>query len=230
MRKIFIALFLLFALMSQAQTTDMPFNGVITDVYGMPAKRARVYVKNANTYALTDKYGRFGLTNVAPDDTIKVKYGGRIYVIPVDGMKSIRLRLADQQNFSVAEDLALVNAGFYYVKKRERTTSSSFISGEDLVRSGRTDLLEALRGKVPGLQIFNTPEYGGQTTSNIRGLTSINGPVEPLYIVDGVIVESLTDINVFSVDHVEVIKDANIYGAQGGNGAIVVYTKHGKNY
>ena len=50
-----------------------------------------------------------------------------------------------------------------------------------------------------------------------------------LYIVDGVIVESLFGFNVYAVDHVEILKEANIYGAQGGNGAIVVYTKRGGN-
>lgn len=224
MKKTLLALLLPLSLMSQAQTTDVPFNGVITDVNGVPAKRARVYVKDANTYALTDKKGRFGLTNVAPNDTIKVKYSGRIYAIPVEGKKSIRLRLADQQSYLAEEDQELIGYGYYYVKTRERTSSSSSISGEELVRTGRVDLIEALRGKVPGLTFTNDGK------ANIRASVSIDmDNTEPIYVVDGVIVGNLSGINVYVVDHVDVLKDANMYGAQGGNGAIVVYTKKGKN-
>lgn len=228
MKRIFFAMLLPLAFVSQAQTTDVPFNGVITDVSGMPAKRARVYVKDPNTYALTDKQGRFGLTNVLPNDTLKVRYGGKTYIVPVDGMKSIKLRLADQQSYAAVEDQELIGYGYYYVKKRERTTSSSSISGEELVKTGRVDLVEALRGKVPGLS-FSHSDFGESSKANIRGAVSIDGPTEPIYIVDGVQVETLSGITVFIVDHVDILKDANIYGAQGGNGAIVVYTKKGKN-
>ena len=70
-------------------------------------------------------------------------------------------------------------------------------------------------------------EFGEGSRANIRNSASISGNTDALYVVDGVIVESLFGINVYAVDHVEILKDANIYGAQGGNGAIVVYTRRG---
>lgn len=86
---------------------------------------------------------------------------------------------------------------------------------------GRSSLLECLRGQVAGLNI------GPDGKANIRGINSLNAPQDPLYLVDDVQVESLDFVNVYDVDHVEVMKDASIYGAQGANGAILVYTKRG---
>jgi|GEM_PF-52594 len=227
MRKLLIILILMpFASISQTATQSVPFNGVIIDIHNTPIKRARVYTTNANYYALTDKQGKFGLTNVAADDTIHVKYKGKMYIIPVDGMKGMRIRLADQTVASVEYDEQLVSVGYGFVKKREHTNSSSIITGEELVRTGYYDVLEALQGLVPGLRI-EKGKFGSEATANIRASGSIIGPTEPLYIVDGMIVDSFSGVSVYAVDRVEVLKDANIYGVRGSNGAILVYTKKG---
>ena len=216
------------AAMSQTGSQGVPFNGVIVDINNEPVKRARVYVTDATRYALSDRKGRFGLTNVNPTDTLHVKFRGDLYVIPVNGLKSMRIRLADKTQYTVVGDDYLVGLGFDFVRSRERSNATTTISGDDLVRTGRDDLLEALRGLVPSLSISHSG-FGEGAKANIRTSASINGPTEALYVVDGVIVESLFGISVYIVDHVEVLKDANIYGAQGGNGVIVVYTKRGSN-
>lgn len=226
MKKTLLALLLPLALMSQAQTTDVPFNGLIVDMNNNPVKKARIYISDENRYAMSDKQGRFGLTNVKDTDTLHVKYGGINYEIPVEGMKSIKIRLADQSKYTAESDETLVSIGYDYVKSRERNTPNSTITGEELVRTGRFDLIEALNGKVPGLS-FSSGEYGSGAHARIRNSGSLNGPSEPIYIVDGMQVETLFGISVYVVDHVEILKDASIYGSQGGNGAIVVYTKKG---
>lgn len=228
MRKfLFVLAMLPFAAMAQTGQ-GVPFNGVIVDINNNPVKRARVYVTDENRYAISDKKGRFGLTDVKPTDTLHVKFGGELYTIPVDGLKSIRIRLADQKQYSASGDESLVSIGFDYVKTRERFNAGSTITGEDLIKTGRHDLVEALQGLVPGLRI-TMGEFGEGARANIRNSASISGNTDALYVVDGVIVESLFGINVYAVDHVEILKDANIYGAQGGNGAIVVYTKRGND-
>ena len=229
MKKFLIVLAMLpFAAMSQNGGQGVPFNGVIVDVNNNPVKRARVYISDENHYAQSDKQGRFGLTDVKPTDTLHVKYRNELYTIPVDGLKSIRIRLADQKQYTAVGDDYLVSIGFDYVKTRERFNAGSTIMGEDLIKTGRHDLVEALQGLVPGLRIV-AGEFGEGSRANIRNSASLNGNTDALFVVDGVIVESLFGINVYAVDHVEILKDANIYGAQGGNGAIVVYTKRGSN-
>ena len=214
-----ISVFACVAVLAQEQKA-VPFNGVVADILGQPLKGAKVWVVDPNYYTTTDKKGKFGLTNVQPTDTLHVKYKKQLYLIPVDTMKSVRVRLGDELKYEVRQDEELVNTGFGFVKRRESCNSSTGISGEVLVRTGRIDLMEALQGLVPGLTIIN-----GKAV--IRGLATIYGSPDPIYIVDGVEVESLSYVNVYSVDRVEVLKDANMYGVKGANGAILVTTKRG---
>ena len=222
MKKLFffiLSVFACVAVFAQKQK-DVPFNGVVADLLGQPLKGARVWVVSPDYYTTTDKKGKFGLTNVKPTDTLHVKYKKQLYLIPVDTMKSVRVRLADELKFEAQQDEELVNFGYGFVKRRESCSSTSGISGEMLVRTGRTDILDALNGLVPGLSVVNGKAI-------IRGLATINGSPDPLMLVDGVEVESLSYVNVYDVDRVEVLKDANIYGAKGANGAILVTTKRG---
>lgn len=218
---IMISVFACVAVFAQEQKA-VPFNGVVADILGQPLKGAKVWVVDPNYYTTTDKKGKFGLTNVQPTDTLHVKYKKQLYLIPVDTMKSVRVRLGDELKYEVRQDEELVNTGFGFVKRRESCNSSTGISGEVLVRTGRIDLMEALQGLVPGLTIIN-----GKAV--IRGLATIYGSSDPIYIVDGVEVESLSYVNVYSVDRVEVLKDANMYGVKGANGAILVTTKRGRS-
>lgn len=224
----FLPLLALLALPLQAQQSEQkePFNGIITDLAGTPIKRARVYVSRPDHYARTDRQGRFGLTDVQPTDTLHIVYRREHYLIPVEGRKSLRIHLGDQLNPVADEDQELTDLGYGFVRRREFTGVSNGISGEELVRTGRSSILEALQGRVPGLSIG--PSRPGQEPAvNIRGINSINLPLTPIYVVDGVIVETLEFVDVYSVDHVEILKDASIYGAQGANGAILVTTKRG---
>lgn len=196
---------------------DVPFNGVVSDLMGNPLKGVVIWTKDERRYAKSDKSGKFGLTNVLASDTIHVKYRKVRYDIPVEGRKSARIRLANE-NTLVDEDQELVDIGYGYVKKRECTISRGGISGEELVKTGKTSILEALQGKVAGLTVT-----GGRVL--IRGMSSLNASNEPLFLVDDAVVESLDMVSIYDVDYVEVLKDANIYGVRGANGVIKVKTK-----
>lgn len=211
-------------LLSHAQE-DAPFNGILLDKTGEPVRRAMVWVDDATRYALTDRRGRFGLTGVAGNDTLNVKVKRRIYRIAVDGKKAVRIHLADYSSFETEEDLEIADLGYGFVKRRELTSASSGISGEELRRSGAADILTALQGRVPGLYITGN-SFDGKSV-NIRGINSFMADSTPLFIVDGTIVGSLDGVNVYDVDYVEVMKDASIYGSRGANGAIIVHTKKG---
>ena len=214
-----VSVFACVAVFAQKQK-DVPFNGVVTDLLGQPLKGARVWVVNQNYYTTTDKKGKFGLTNVKTTDTLHVKYKKLLYLIPVDTMKSVRVRLGDEIKYELQQDDEIMNFGYGFVKRRESCNSSTGISGEILARTGRTEILEALQGLVAGLTVTN-----GRAL--IRGISTNSGYTDPLYIVDGVEVQSLSFVNVYDVDRVEVLKDANMYGSKGANGAILVTTKRG---
>lgn len=220
MKRIFFLLVGVFAFMaiSAQNKKDVPFNGIVEDVVGTPIKGAKIWVVSPMYSTTSDKHGKFGLTNVLPTDTIHVKYQKKVFEIPVDTLKSIRVRIADE--LIVKEEEELVNTGFGFVKRRESCSATSGIPGEVLVRTGRTNILEAMQGLVPGLSVLN-----GRVT--IRSVGTINGDPTPLFLVDNVEVSSLDFVNIYTVDRVDVLKDANMYGAKGGNGAILVTTKSG---
>lgn len=207
--------------MKAQDLVEIPFNGIVTDIAGNPIKKVKVYNYDPKVFTFSNKEGKFGLTNVNANDTIHLVYDKRTYDIPVEGKRSMRIRLAEQLLPTVQEDEELVNLGMIFVKKREFHGSSKGLSGEELLRMGYTDIIEAIVGRVPGVV-----KMDGKLI--IRGINSINSSIEPLYLVDGVQVSSFSYVSMYDVDHIEVIKDANMYGARGANGVIAVTTKMGK--
>lgn len=218
----FINLFFAMSVIAQ-EKHDVPFNGLIMDMAGNPAKGAKIYIEKGLS-TRSDKKGRFGLTNVLPTDTIKIEYQKKIYFIPVEGRKSIRINIGDQidnlARYNAEEDNELVDLGYTYVKRRESIESTGGISGEALIRSGATNLLDALRGRIAGVQINGDKIL-------IRGISSVNSGTDPLLLVDGCEVSSLEGISLYDVQSVEVLKEGSMYGMRGANGVIIVRTISG---
>lgn len=202
-----------------------PFNGYVCDLTGNPVKGVRVYLHTEGCAARSDKKGRFGLTDVQPTDTLHLVYKRQEYVVPVSGRRSMSIRLGDQCIDRAEEDQDLIFLGYNYVKRREILEPTSGIRGEDLVRCGYNNLLQALQGRIAGLNIAMHGGPGSEPTVNIRGQRSILLSNRPLFIVDGMEVESLDFVSIYDVDVVEVLKSAPIYGSRGANGAIIVKTK-----
>ena len=204
---------------------EVPFNGLLLDREMKPKKGVKVYVKDPKRYAVSDKKGRFGLTDVQPDDTLTLVLSKKESIrIPVEGRRGIRIVVAGSGSAKAENDDEIANTGYGYVKRREFTGVSSGISGDRLRATGSRDVMSALRGLVPGLVVSGSP---GNYDVTIRGKHSLMLSNEPLYIVDGVVVPSFDFLSIYDVDHVEVIKDATQYGSRGANGAIVVTTKNG---
>lgn len=221
--RLLISLLAVLALSTSA-LARVPFNGVLLTLQGEPIKNARVFVKSPRDYALTNKKGEFGLTDIAPTDTLNVLVKKQLYRIPVDGKRSMRIRLADEKNVQTEEDQQLVDIGFSYVPRRERTTPSNFISGDDLRRSGCTNVLAALQGRVPGLNITTNGTMGDAEEISMRGTRTIKGNSTPLFFIDTMKVPSFEGLSINDVDYVEVMKEASVYGSEGANGAIIVHT------
>lgn len=217
--------------LAQNQERGIPFNGKIVDALGNPVKNARVWTTDDCYFSKSDKKGRFGMTNIKATDTLHVKYQREIYDIPVQNRKSISIIIGNQIDkqalIKAEEDQDLVDLGYGYVKRRECLEVTSGISGDVLRKTGAFTLSEALKGRIPGLSI-STDLNGNTDQVSIRGIGTFYGSTAPLYIVDGIEVESLDVVNLMDVDNVEVLKGANMYGAKGGNGVIMVHTKRGK--
>lgn len=226
MKRMLLMMAVLYAATAMAQGF-IPFNGLLLDGAGKPVKNARIWVSSEDKYAKSDKKGRFGLSNVQADDTLKVRYLKQTYYIPVAGKRSIQIRILTDEKVTAEESVSLLDYGAAYVRQREYVGYNSQITGEELMRTGCTDILSALSGLIPGLSITEDFENGGYTVAiRSNGSTSAT----PLYIVDEVEVKSIDHIQLNQVAYVVVMKDAAIYGVRGGNGAIVVRTKSAQTF
>lgn len=222
MKNILLLFLLLLICLGVNAQDKIPFNGLLLDIAGKPIKRARIYVRTPRDYALTDRQGRFGLTNVMYDDTLKILIKKKLYCVPVDGKKSMSIRLADEKNIQTKEDQQLIDWGFGYISRREHTGVSNIISGDDLRKSGYNDIISALQGRIPGLNVTGS---GSNLDVSMRGTRSFTASGTPVYLIDNVVVNSFEGVNLNDVDYVEIMKDASIYGSNGANGAIIVHTR-----
>lgn len=220
MKKTLLILIFLWAgmLLSHAQeeSSDQPFNGLITNLAGRGVK-VKISVKHSNKRTVSDKSGKFGLTNVSPDDTLILTQKGRTIQIPIEGRKSLKV-VWTSDTPTYEEDQALVDTGFGYIKRREYTSSSSNLTGEMMIKKGYSDVQVAVLALVPGLQLIN-----GEIM--IRGIGSINSANKALILFDGIPINSLQGLDIHDVESVEVQKGSNMYGLRGGNGVIIVRSK-----
>ncbi|MCX4258547.1 MAG: TonB-dependent receptor plug domain-containing protein [Muribaculaceae bacterium] len=220
MRKILTSIMLALASVGAVWASE-PFNGLLLDLDGKPVKGAKIYVHNPKQYAKSDKHGKFGLTDVKPTDTIHVIVKKKVYAVPVNGSKGMRISVGEITAKGI-EDQELVSAGIGYVKKREYLGPRSGVTGEELAATGESDLIMAMRGKIPGLLVLPDGSV------SIRGSASFNANTPPLWIVDGSQSTTPPSLTVMEVEKVEVIKDGAGYGTRGANGVIIVTLKGSK--
>ncbi len=224
-----LLLLLIWAISLPAMAQGEPFNGIITDLLGTPVKRARIYVNTPDYYSLSKKDGRFGLTDVQDNDILTIYYKRTIYYVPVNGRKSLRIRLGDRIVESAVEDQALADMGYNFVSQRETSSSGNILTGAQLRTEGYTTVFEAIQGRIPGVTV-NVVGLGIEGTVNMRGVSSINAGNAPIFTVDDVeiAVNALHSISISDIERIEVIKEAGIYGARGANGVIKITTKGSK--
>lgn len=191
----------------------VPFNGLIITEEGYAVQKMKVQVKGRSRHAVSDKQGRFGLTNVPGDAILQFSYKKINFELPVNGRRSMRVILVDGSVKGVEESQALIDTGYGHVKRREQSSNSGVITGEELRSLGQMDLQEALLGLVPGMQLQN-----GELT--LRGSTSLNASSRPLIFVDGMETTTLSTVSVNEVESVSVSRDGSMYGARGANGVI----------
>ena len=201
---------------AQQSTKDIPFNGLIITEEGYAVQKMKVQVKGRSRHAVSDKQGRFGLTNVPKDAVLNLSHKTIDDLrVPVLGRQSLRIVVADGQLADAQRSQELEDAGFFYVRKREQT-ASGVITGEELRRSNHTDLEAALMSRVSGLV-----KIDGRL--QLRGFYSVNAEPVTLLLVDGMQVPDFSGVNIKEVESVTIHKDgSSVYGLRGFAGAIAV--------
>lgn len=249
--KLFSCLVLMFLSISM-MAQKVPVSGTVSDQTG-PVVGASVIEKGTTNGTMTDNDGHFTLT---------VSKGAVIEISSI-GYKTQEITVGAQTNFTVtlSEDNEFLDevvvVGYGSMKKSDLAGASVSMKESDLKGSIISSLDQSLQGRAAGVTAVTTSGAPGSSSSiRVRGQATINANAEPLYVIDGVIVQGggntgadfglgdalgngkvstispLSTINPADIVSMEILKDASataIYGAQGANGVVLITTKHGKS-
>lgn len=215
--------------------TPLSVTGRVTDETGQSLPGVTVLIKNSSNGTTTTADGTYRLTVPSANATLVVSYVGyQSQEIAVAGRSIIDASLAPGDK-TLTE---VVVVGYGTQQKKDLTGAIATVGSKDIQKVPVSGFDQALKGQVAGLQITNTSGApGGNTSVLIRGISSITGGNEPLYVIDGFPVNNagfgnpLNTINPGDIESIDVLKDASataIYGSRGSNGVIIVTTKQGK--
>ncbi len=205
-------------------------SGVITDASKFPIPGVNILIKGTQKGVSTDLDGKFAIS--APE--------GATLVISYLGFQTKEVKVSSASTYNVsleAENAALqevVVVGYGTKKKKDLTGSIVSMSAEDIVSRPVQNAMQAMQGKAAGVDISSNERPGTVGSVTIRGVRSISASNSPLYVVDGIPLNSggIDFINPNDIETIDVLKDASataIYGSRGANGVVIVSTKKGKN-
>lgn len=203
--------------------------GVIKDGTGEPMIGVNVLVKGTTNGTITDFDGKFAISDVKNSDVLTITYVGYVQQsIPVGNQTSFNIIL--KEDTETLDEVVVI--GYGTVKKRDLTGSVASVSNETLTANPVSDVSQALQGKLVGVSVTSQDgRPGAEVSIRVRGGGSITQSNDPLFIVDGFPVSSISDIPADQIETIDVLKDASstaIYGARGANGVILVTTKGAK--
>ena len=203
--------------------------GVIKDGTGEPMIGVNVLVKGTTNGTITDFDGKFAISDVKNSDVLTITYVGYVQQsIPVGNQTSFNIIL--KEDTETLDEVVVI--GYGTVKKRDLTGSVASVSNETLTANPVSDVSQALQGKLAGVSVTSQDgRPGAEVSIRVRGGGSITQSNDPLFIVDGFPVSSISDIPADQIETIDVLKDASstaIYGARGANGVILVTTKGAK--
>jgi len=211
--------------MSSALAQNAPIRGTVVDAGNEPVIGAAVMVPGTTNGATTNLDGKFEL-RVAPGTTLEVSCIGYATkrVAAANGMTIVL-----EDDTEMLEETVVI--GYGVQKKSDLTGAVASVRQDDLQNRSTTDAAAALQGKAAGIQIINTSGAPGEGASiRVRGYSSNSGSIGPLLIVDGLKVDNIQYLDPSMIESMEVLKDAAsaaIYGAQAGNGVVLITTKTG---
>ena len=224
-RIIFFLGLLFVSIVTMAQTK---VTGSVTDDQGDPVIGASIKVVGTNTGTITNTDGEFSLTVPNQNSKLEISYIGMASQT-LRAQSNMRIQLRSLNN--ELDEVMVVAYGT--AKKSAYTGAATQIKADKIENRQISNISSALVGTASGVQTLQTSgQPGTSATIRIRGVSSINGYNEPLYVVDGVPFDGdLSSINSEDIESINVLKDAvstSLYGSRGANGVVMVTTKKGQ--
>lgn len=237
------------SLISSAQS-EITVSGKVTDNTGVGLPSVNIIIENTTNGVVSDLDGNFSI-RANPNQVLIFRMVGMEEVRqPINGQTSFNITL--NESTDILDEVVVT--GFQEVERKLFTGASENVKMSDIKIDGLTDVGRVLEGRVAGVSVDNVSgTFGTSPKIRIRGNASINGNNQPLFVVDGVILEDLSNVsaedfisgnantlisssvanlNPNDIESFQVLKDASataIYGARAANGVIVITTKRGKS-
>lgn len=213
--------------------------GVIKDQEGNPLIGVNIQVKDSSKGTASDFDGQFVLEDIDKDAILVISYiGYQTQEVEVNGLSHLEITMISDSQ--MLDEVVVV--GYGTQKKSDLTGAVGTVRAEELQERPASSLNQSLSGRIAGVDVSsNSGRPGGRAKITIRGASSISVSNEPLYVVDGVILNAdnlengsspIDYLNPNDIESVEVLKDASataIYGARGTNGVILITTKRGSS-
>ena len=252
LRAKYLLTLLVFSLLAIAQTPTESVRGTVVDEAGEPLIGASLKLKKSGQGTITDVEGKFTLPASARGDMVTVSFiGYQSQVMAVNSLaKAKTVQLFPDKSMQMEE---VVVTGMQKMDKRLFTGATTKLSASDTKIDGLTDISRSLEGRAAGVSIQNVSgTFGTAPKIRVRGATSIYGNSKPLWVVDGVIIEDVTDVsaddlssgdaetlissavaglNADDIESFDILKDGSatsIYGARAMSGVIVVTTRRAR--
>ena len=222
-----IGIVLLFTMSISAHAQSITVKGNVKDAKGEPIIGATVMQAGAGNGAVTDFNGQYQIAVPSSASLTFTCIGYTDQVIAVAGRDVIDVVLVEDNE--LLEETVVI--GYGVQKKSDLTGSVASVREADLKNRSTSDAAAALQGKAAGVEVISTsgaPGSGSQI--RVRGVSSNSGNIGPLLIVDGLKVSSIQYLDPSLIESMEVLKDAAsaaIYGAEAGNGVVLITTKQG---
>jgi TonB-linked SusC/RagA family outer membrane protein len=209
---------------------NLTVSGVIKDAGGEDIVGVSIWEKGIITNGIrSDVNGRYTLSHLSENSVLVFSYLGFVTKEVKVGKQTV-IDVVLQEDVQGLNEVVVV--GYGTMKRRDLTGSVASVSGERLEANPVTNIVQALQGQLPGVNVISQDGRPGATMQiRVRGGGSITQSNNPLFVVDGVQVSNIDDVSAANIESIDVLKDAAstaIYGARGANGVILVTTKGAK--
>ena len=202
---------------------------VVDALSNEPIIGATVMVKGTTTGTITDVDGKFKIKPTSANPELEVRYMGYMTTtVSVNNRNNLVIMLKED---AIGLEQVIV-IGYGVQKKSDLTGAISSINTDDIRNMPTTNVTQALQGRAAGVEIVqNSGSPGSSTSIRIRGAGTVNNS-DPLYVVDGMLMDNINFLASDDIASIEVLKDASssaIYGARGANGVVLITTKSGSD-
>ncbi|MEO6686671.1 MAG: carboxypeptidase-like regulatory domain-containing protein [Dyadobacter sp.] len=244
----------------QAMAQSYAIKGKVKDDNGQGVPGVSVLIKGSNIGSVTDAEGTYALNADLKSGNYSLDFSSIGYAsvsqnLTLGSQTSLTVDVTIKESVAVLDEV-VVTGSTIKSTRRQLGNSINSISSKELVNSGSANLFSALQGKVPGAQITqNSGDPSGGMTIRLRGIKSLQGNSDPLYVIDGVILSNasvnvsqyalsdqvgsaivgtnrMADINPADIESMNIINGAAAaaqYGSRASNGVVLITTKRGKN-